>query len=375
MAVHEETMPTPARAEPLPVVAAAPPSVLAEAPSFLRRLEIVTMSLLLLVLVVFLLEKFRPILEPLFVGLFIVYVILPLHTMLVRRGMPSMVAYAAILLLLMLMVFGVGTLAYVNGRELTTRLPVYEASLETMLHDAVANMPVEIPHETRLLRDLPIRQYISSQQLFTALGTAVGTFFDFFTWLAVTFLYLLFLIVEKETFPQRIRRAFGEQQARQVLGVAESINQAIAHYISVKTLVSALAGLASLVVLLAFDVDFAITWALLIFLFNFIPYVGSLVATAMPILLSLVQLGFWPFVAVAVLLIAVQQIIGSYLEPRLTGQRLNVSPLLILVSLAFWGLLWGIVGMILAVPLLVILKIVLENIKETKPIATLISNM
>jgi predicted PurR-regulated permease PerM len=187
--------------------------------------------------------------------------------------------------------------------------------------------------------------------------------------------YLVFLIVEKETFPDRICQAFGEQQGRYVLDVVASINQAIAHYISVKTLVSLLAAVASLCVLLAFDVDFAITWALLIFLLNFIPYLGSLVATALPILLCMVQLGFWQFVLVSALLIAVQQLVGTFIEPRMTGQRLNVSPLLILLSLAFWGLLWGIVGMILAVPLLVVLKIVLDNIKETRPIATLISNM
>jgi predicted PurR-regulated permease PerM len=76
-----------------------------------------------------------------------------------------------------------------------------------------------------------------------------------------------------------------------------------------------------------------------------------------------------------VLLIGIQQAIGTFLEPRMAGHRLNVSPLLILLSLAFWGALWGIVGMILAVPMLVILKIVLDNINETRPLATLMSNM
>jgi AI-2 transport protein TqsA len=359
----------------LPVIDPVPPELIPEGPSFLRRLQLATLGLLLFVLVVFLLEKFRSIFEPLLIGLFIAYLIMPIHTWLVRRGMPSVVAYAAILLLLLLMLVGVGTLAYVNGREFATRLPDYEVRLETMLREAIARLPVEIPHEGRVLRELPLSEYISTQQLLAAVGAAAGTFFDFFTWLAVTFVYLVFLIVEKETFPQRIRRAFGERDGQYVLSVVESINQAIAHYISVKTFVSLLAALASLVVLLAFEVDFAITWALLIFLFNFIPYIGSLVATALPILLSLVQLELWQFIVVTVLLVAVQQIVGTFIEPRLTGQRLNVSPLLILLSLAFWGVLWGIVGMILAVPMVVVLKIVLDNIKETRPIATLISNM
>ncbi len=352
-----------------------PAEALPEGASFLRRLQIATFSLLMLVLIVFLLEKFRAILQPLFIGVFIAYVILPIHAWLVRRGIPALVAYAILLVALLAMLVGVGTLAYVNGREVSARLPDYEQRLEQTVRDAIAHLPIDLPHEGRLLRDLPLRQYISAQQLMAALGAAVGTFFDFFAWLAVTFLYLVFLILEKETFPQRIRRAFGERQGAYIFGVIASINQAIAHYISVKTLVSLLGGLASLVVLLVFDVDFALTFALLIFLFNFIPYLGSMVATALPIVLSFVQLGPGPCAAVAVLLIAVQLVIGAFFEPRIAGQRLSVSPLLIVLSLAFWSVLWGIVGMILAVPMLVILKIILDNIKETRPLATLISNV
>jgi predicted PurR-regulated permease PerM len=362
--------------EPQQPAEPAPAELVTDSSRFVRRLLVATLSLLLLVLTVHLLEKFRTIFEPLFIGVFIAYLILPIHAWLVRRGMPALVAYATILLLLLLMLVGVGTLAYVNYRDVTARLPEYERRLDAKVRDALADLPVEVPEGRKLLRELPLEQYFSAQQLLGALGAAVGTFLDFFTWLAVTFVYLVFLIIEKETFPRRILRAFGEQQGKYVLDVVVSINQAIAQYISVKTLVSLIAAVASLVVLLLFGVDFAVTWALLIFLFNFIPYLGSMVATALPILLSLVQLEeLWQVAVVAVLLIAIQQAIGAFLEPRIAGRRLDVSPFLILLSLAFWGMLWGIVGMILAVPMLVILRIILENIKETRPIAILISNM
>jgi predicted PurR-regulated permease PerM len=124
-----------------------------------------------------------------------------------------------------------------------------------------------------------------------------------------------------------------------------------------------------------FNVDFYITWGLLAFLLNFIPYLGSLAATALPILLSLVTLGLWQGIVIAVLLIAMQQTLGVFVEPRIAGQRLNVSPLLILLALSFWGVVWGIVGMILAVPLLVSIRIILDNIDDTKPIAALMANV
>jgi predicted PurR-regulated permease PerM len=351
------------------------PAPVPEGPPFVRRLLVATLSLLLLVLIIHLLERFRGILQPLFIGLLIAYLILPVHTWLVRRGMRAYLAYAAVLVLVLMALVGTGALAWMNIRDAREQLPGYERRLEAIIRDAVEGLPVQLP-EGSLLRELPFTRLFSTQQLFSALGAALGTFFDFITWLAITFVYLVFLVIERETFPHRIQLAFGEQQGTRVLEVIESINQAIARYLSVKTFVSLLAGLASLVVLLAFQVDFAITWALLIFLFNYIPYLGSLVATALPIVVSFVQLeSIGPVVAIAVLLIAIQQAIGTFLEPRLAGHRLDVSPLLILLSLAFWGMLWGIVGMILAVPMLVILKIILENIKETRPIAILISNL
>jgi predicted PurR-regulated permease PerM len=118
-------------------------------------------------------------------------------------------------------------------------------------------------------------------------------------------------------------------------------------------------------------------WGVLIFLFNFIPYIGSLVAVSLPIVLSILQYAEeepWKPLLIALLLLVVQRVVDNWVEPRLTGHKLGVSPLIVLLSLAFWAWLWGIVGMILAVPLTVISKIILENIRETKPLATLISN-
>jgi len=117
-------------------------------------------------------------------------------------------------------------------------------------------------------------------------------------------------------------------------------------------------------------------WGVLIFLFNFIPYIGSLVAVTLPIILSILKYADepWKPLLITLLLLLIQRVVDNFIEPRLTGRKLGLSPLIVLLSLAFWGWLWGIVGMILAVPLTVIAKIILENIPETKPLATLLSN-
>ncbi|HKB40799.1 MAG TPA: AI-2E family transporter, partial [Gemmataceae bacterium] len=205
---------------------------------------------------------------------------------------------------------------------------------------------------------------------------AVGNFLEFLTATFVVLIYLIFLLAERVSLPGRVARAFGEARAKEVMAVVEAINRAVHDYIALKTFVSFLQGLLSFIVLAAFGIDFAVMWGVLIFLFNFIPYIGSLVAVSLPILLSFLQYADepWKPLLITLLLLLIQRVVDNFIEPRLTGQKLGLSPLIVLLSLAFWGWLWGVVGMILAVPLTVIGKIILENIRETKPLATLISN-
>ena len=133
-------------------------------------------------------------------------------------------------------------------------------------------------------------------------------------------------------------------------------------------------GVLSYLVLVTVGVDFAALWGMLIFLLNFIPTIGSILAVIPPILLSLVQFkGLTPFFIVMSSLISIQIIIGNILEPRLAGKSLNLSPLVILLSLVLWGKIWGIVGMFLCVPITVILNIVLANFESTKSIAIMLS--
>jgi AI-2 transport protein TqsA len=338
---------------------------------FLRRMRIATYGMFLLWLAVNLLEKFRDVLQPLFIALFLGFLIHPIHRWLVKRGIPSMLAYGVILVLVALSVMAFSSMMYVNVKQVADNLPAYEERLEQRIVDLAAELPFKTPKlEKHFLRNI-----VTPDQLAAAAGAGLGRFGDFTTWATLTFVCILFLIAEKVSFPRRLVLAFGDLQGERILSVVESINLAIGEYIAVKTLVSALAGFLSYVVLALFDVEFPATWGIVIFVLNYIPYLGSLVAVSMPILLSFVQFDeAWKGVAITILLIGIQQSIGMFVEPRMTGQRLDVSPLLIVLALAFWWTVWGIIGAILAVPLLVIVKIILDNIAETRPIATLISN-
>ena len=350
-----------------------PPIETAEPTSFLQRLLIVTLSVLLIVLLLHLARELRTILQPLLIAFFIGYLILPAHTWLVHRGISRWLAIVVFLAVMLLVLFVLSALVRSNIEQARLQLPRYERRFQQLVERGLSYLPMEKDEAEIWLRDA---QGAAMARLSETLQVAVGQFLDFFMWIFVVFIYLIFFLAERVGFPDRIRRAFGDTHGGRVLDIVASINQAISQYIAVKTFVSFLAGAASFVVLALFGVDFAVMWAILIFLLNFIPYLGSLLAVALPILLSFVQFDeAWKGIAIAVLLIGIQQAIGMFIEPKLAGHKLGVSPLLIILSLAFWGLVWGIVGMILAVPLLVTVKIILDNIPETKAVATLMSNV
>lgn len=345
-----------------------------DAPLFLQRLLIVTCSVLLVVLLLHLLRELATILQPLFIAVFLGYLILPAHAWLVGRGLPRLLATFVFLLLVVFVLTFFAAVVRRNVEKAMEELPKYRVRLDAIVDNALKHLPIEREAFDAMVNELPILTDAAAQLRRTV--QAAETFLNFVTGMFLVFIYLAFLLAERANLPQRVRRAWGEVGGGRVLEIIASINLAIAEYISVKTFVSAFAGLTSYIVLSVFGVDFAALWGILIFLFNFIPYLGSLVAVALPIALSFVQFSeLWKGVVIAVLLIAIQQAIGMFIEPKMAGQKLGISPLLILLALAFWGLVWGIVGMILAVPLLVTTKIILDNIPETKPLATLMSNM
>jgi len=191
----------------------------------------------------------------------------------------------------------------------------------------------------------------------------------------VILLYVLFLLMEQHLFTSKMRRMIkdpGKYETTRKL--IDRISSQIQSYLKIKSLVSLVTALISYAILLMIGVDFAGFWAVLIFFLNFIPTIGSIMATFLPMLLTLVQFdSFTPFFLVAISLISIQFLIGNIIEPKLMGKSFNLSPLVILLSLAFWGTIWGVLGMFLCVPIMVIGIIILSNFESTWPIAVALS--
>ncbi len=193
--------------------------------------------------------------------------------------------------------------------------------------------------------------------------------------IGLVLVYLLFLFVEQAAFEPKIRALFPDPERRErVRRILREINEDTRKYMRLKTGMASATGLCSYIVLSLVGVDYAPFWALVIFLLNFIPTIGSILGITLPALLTLVQFEtIGPFLIVSIGLTSIQLIIDNVIEPRLMGGALNLSSLGVILSLAMWGSIWGIVGMFLSVPIMVIMMIIFANFQQTRPIAVLLS--
>jgi predicted PurR-regulated permease PerM len=192
------------------------------------------------------------------------------------------------------------------------------------------------------------------------------------------FLYTVFLLLERGRIFKKINLLSPDREQRAAVNeTMRDIATLVRQYITVKTVMNLITATISYGIMRLVGVDFAGFWALLIFLFNFIPIVGAISAITLPVVLSLVQPeggGVQTALLALVLLVGAEQAMSSGIEPRMVGKSLNLSPLVILISLAVWGSLWGFAGMLLAVPITVTIMIILTQFQSTRPIAILLSD-
>jgi len=201
-----------------------------------------------------------------------------------------------------------------------------------------------------------------------ALSGALGDFI-------MIILYAAFIFTEEASLSKKIRKLFNtENQYEKASTVLTRINDASSDYIRLKTYVSLLTGLVGYIFLTIMGVDAAFFWAFLMFALNYIPTIGSLIATLFPAFFSLVQFGeIQPFIIILAGLGFIEWLIGNVIEPKLMGKSLNLSPLVTILALIVWGQIWGITGMLLSTPITVVMVIIFSQFESTRSVAILLS--
>jgi len=188
-------------------------------------------------------------------------------------------------------------------------------------------------------------------------------------------IYLIIILASIYNYEKYLRYLGGEKQGDGLLKVVNNWIDDLRIYIKVKTLVSLVTGILFGGLCYLFGVDFALFFGFLAFVLNFIPQLGSLIATVFPVLLAFLEINSLPMVGLfAALLMAVQLIMGTFIEVKYIGKSFAMSTLVVFVNLVFWGYLWGVAGVILSVPIIILFKNIANHIDENSMIARLFSS-
>ncbi|MCB0429775.1 MAG: AI-2E family transporter [Flavobacteriales bacterium] len=254
-----------------------------------------------------------------------------------------------------------------NIQNLARAYPSYQSNIRLLTDQLVQWLNVDIEaYVTDLAGKMEFGKLLAS--IFNSLTDIIGN-------AVMIVIYVLFIFIEEAYFMPKLKAVFDKKsEFETVYGMLGQIGDSITHYVGLKTFVSVITGGLGYIVLMIIGVQAPFFWAFLLFLLNFIPTVGSLIGTLFPTVFALLQFGeFLPAVYVLVFVGAIQLLVGNVLEPKLMGNSLNISPLVTILSLSFWGAIWGITGMIMSVPITVILVLVFAHFPQTRPIAIMLS--
>lgn len=334
-----------------------------------------TATIAFVVLVFYLLIVGEALILPLVIAITLWYLINTLAASFARIKIGTFKIPGPICLAASIVTFGLivyGLVNFLSGRvgDVMQVLPEYQANLTTRLE--------HLPFVDMLaFQEQGLMQSIGEWIDLPAYATSIAaSFAGILANGGLILIYILFLFLEQGKFDQKITAMFSvshqEADARKIIS---RVRNDIQKYISIKVFTSSLTGILSYIFLKIVGVDFAGVWGLLIFLLNFIPTVGSIIATIFPAMIALAQVdGYTLFILVLVGIGILQVVIGNILEPRLMGNSFNLSPIVILLNLGLWGYIWGITGMFLCVPILIIITIILSHFPHTRPIAIILSS-
>ena len=326
------------------------------------------------VIIIFLFGVFlklaKPALVPFCMAVFLSFALTPALDFLVRWKVPRSVAMIAILLLTFIVLYLVGALFYASGRQFASELP----SNNEMLKSVLDGVDQTIKNPRLKAEVLGWINSLNGEKIGSFILSALGPFLSFMSQILLVFIFMIFILGGRGRMEKKIAQAFSSDQASTVAQAMRKIDSQVQKYLAVKTLMCIVIGVLTAVILALFHLPFAMILGVLAFLLNYIPTLGSLVATALPVLLATFFFGnLGPVAGILVLLMAVNFFLGNFVEPRLQGKGLGLSPLLVFFSLFFGVWLWGIPGMILAVPILAILKIIFSNIPSLKFLEAMMS--
>ena len=325
------------------------------------------LGLSITILVCWLLTLLKIVFLPMVIALLITFLLNPGVTFLTKRKVPLVLAVAVILVLALAVLFVAGSIVLNSLIAFSEDFPKYEEGIRAMVEQAkaLANLNLGPIDRERIIAEL------SRISLSSMVGSTLNSFFSFLTYLLFTIVFLLYFMLGMPKMTNKIRRAFSPDQATVINRAVNNITLQVQRYIWAKTVTSVITGLLMVVTCLAFSIDFPVTWGFFTFLANFVPTIGVMFASIPPPLVALVKFSWVHAIWVVITLTAIMLALGNIVEPRILGDSVNLSPLVALFALIFWGWLWGPAGMVVAVPVTALIKFTCDHIPDLRPIGVL----
>lgn len=310
------------------------------------------------------------ILVPFLLAVFIATIAEAPVTWLTHRRIPSPLAISLVVLGMIVVLTGIGALLAQSVTGFSAQLPLYQTRLTAMTEAVLGWLaPYATAMGVELSTDVLITYFdpaVALDMVRNALASLGGVLSNGF----LILLTVVFILAEASSFPAKLPQAMQAAAPRvdRVAGFGATVNR----YVAIKTSISAATGVVVAAGLGFAGVDFPLLWGMLAFLLNFVPTIGSIIAAIPPVLLALVQLGPLPAAGVAVGFLALNIVLGNFVETRVMGRGLGLSTLIVFLSLVFWGWVLGPIGMLLSIPLTMTAKMALEASESTRWIAVLL---
>jgi AI-2 transport protein TqsA len=318
----------------------------------------------------YVLKELQSIFLPFFIAAIIAILFEPFYEWLKSKKIPGPISLIIVVIVIILLSNITSLFVLTSITSFQGKIPEYVEKGSIMISKFTGYFS-----QYEFLRGIDLSGIVTTEKLTQYASGVISSIVNLFANFILILIYIIFLISEIGSIKKRILSAFSSSRARQIADTLSDIFQDVRKYILGKTLINLSHGLFVTAILWIFGVDFFLVWGFLAFLMAFIPNIGSLISTILPFTISLIQFEgeYTKPIIILVLMIVSANIVGNIIEPKVLGDKLNLSPILLLFSLIFWGYLWGIVGMILSVPIMSMIKIVLSKFEQTKPLSILMS--
>ena len=338
------------------------------------RIIKITTALILVGFVFFILKELQSILIPFFMAIVISFLFEPVYEWFKIKRFPTWAAILTVVLIIFIISNIASVFLLTSINSFSSGFPRYVLKVEALWDSAANNLSSLGISNEEIKKSFNISQYLSGEKLAGTISDIITSIAGIFTNYILILIYVIFLLTEFGSIQRRILTAFSREKSRKISDILSDIFDDLRRYIVGKTLINLSHAVLITIIFLFFGLDFAIVWGLLTFFMTYIPNLGAFIATILPFVTALAQYDnvVTPIVLLIIMTVVAYSV-GNLVEPKILGDKLNLSPLLLIFSLVFWGYIWGVVGMLLSVPIMSMIKIILSKFESTKPVAILMS--